>query len=338
MYRKYKYFFPAMQMNVRLMHQAVAKLTGTTRNFKNFCKVDKSKGLNKTLFERSVYEAYIQPLGRDDFKPSKEEQETGSHLPDSLAPQPTDFFVLIIHGKAFLWHQVRCIMGLLYHVGLGLEPVDIIDKLSDPDNILPDKGRPVYTMAAELPLVLVDCTYPDSTFTWLGSSPLDPPLASKYTGQKKVKLSRPALPKSETFDPQWTNGVMPLVHLWKEHQTRATQILSLLHDMLPQQQCSSAEAGSGMTDTTEATERVGRLMHELIRGDDPMAGWPIQCGSQNVHLMSGSGRGKYTPILERDRTAGERERAGQKKKKMAAGGEVEKVTTDISETNKTTTN
>lgn len=310
--RKYKYFFPAMQLDLRSMHQAVARLPGTTRNFKNFCKVDKNKGLNKTLFERSVYEAYIQPLGKEDTKPSEEEQETGSHLPDSRDSQPTNFYVLVLHGKAFLWHQVRCIMGLLYHVGLGLESIDIIDKLSDPVNILHDKGRPVYTMAAELPLVLVDCSYPPSTFTWLGASPLDNPLASKYTGQKKVKLSRPTLPKSESFDPQWTTGMIPLVHLWKEHQTRAVQILSLLHDALPPP-----------PDGVSAENWVGQMMHELISGDDPMAGWPVQCGSQNVHLMSGSGRGRYTPILERDRTAGERKRPGRIKNRMQSDKDVD---------------
>ena len=37
--------------------------------------------------------------------------------------------VLTIVGKAFLWHQIRCIVAVLFRVGSGLESPDVIDQL-----------------------------------------------------------------------------------------------------------------------------------------------------------------------------------------------------------------
>lgn len=34
-------------------------------------------------------------------------------------------------GQAFLWHQIRCIVGVLFMVGSGDEAPDIIDQLLD---------------------------------------------------------------------------------------------------------------------------------------------------------------------------------------------------------------
>lgn len=43
-------------------------------------------------------------------------------------------FVLCIKSKAFLWHQIRCIVGLLFLIGQGKEDPDIIDDLFDVEN------------------------------------------------------------------------------------------------------------------------------------------------------------------------------------------------------------
>ena len=37
--------------------------------------------------------------------------------------------VLTIVGKAFLWHQIRCIVAVLFRVGSGLEAPDVINEL-----------------------------------------------------------------------------------------------------------------------------------------------------------------------------------------------------------------
>lgn len=40
-------------------------------------------------------------------------------------------YYLNIEGNAFLWHQIRCIMGLLLLIGEGKETPDVITELLD---------------------------------------------------------------------------------------------------------------------------------------------------------------------------------------------------------------
>ena len=42
-----------------------------------------------------------------------------------------DMCELTLVGQAFLWHQVRCIMGILLLVGQGKEKVDVMKQLLD---------------------------------------------------------------------------------------------------------------------------------------------------------------------------------------------------------------
>ncbi|ESO90936.1 hypothetical protein LOTGIDRAFT_176790 [Lottia gigantea] len=65
---------------------------------------------------------------------------------------------LTVAGKAFLWHQIRCIVGVLILVGQGKEDPSIIDELLD---IEKHPRKPQYNMASYIPLVLFDCQYED---------------------------------------------------------------------------------------------------------------------------------------------------------------------------------
>lgn len=38
-------------------------------------------------------------------------------------------YVITIKGKAFLWHQIRCIMGVLILIGQDKEEPNVIDEL-----------------------------------------------------------------------------------------------------------------------------------------------------------------------------------------------------------------
>lgn len=42
-------------------------------------------------------------------------------------------YVITIKGKAFLWHQIRCIMGVLILIGQNREDVNVIKELLDVD-------------------------------------------------------------------------------------------------------------------------------------------------------------------------------------------------------------
>eukprot|EP01106_Pelomyxa_sp_JSP_P006645 TRINITY_DN2073_c0_g1_i1.p1 TRINITY_DN2073_c0_g1~~TRINITY_DN2073_c0_g1_i1.p1 ORF type:complete len:228 (+),score=98.94 TRINITY_DN2073_c0_g1_i1:68-685(+) len=68
---------------------------------------------------------------------------------------------MVITATGFLWHMVRCIMGVLFLVGEHLESPQVVTQLLDVDAT---PRKPNYEMAPELPLVLHDCHYPNLTF------------------------------------------------------------------------------------------------------------------------------------------------------------------------------
>ncbi|KAF8130282.1 pseudouridine synthase [Boletus edulis] len=86
-------------------------------------------------------------------------------------------YVLDLVGSAFLYHQVRHIMAVLFLVGAGLEHPSIVPTLmnvdgserplsqSDPPLPIVDR-KPDYQMADALPLMLWECAFADSDVRW----------------------------------------------------------------------------------------------------------------------------------------------------------------------------
>lgn len=136
-HRHYKYVFSGQGLNVERMEEAASKFIGD-HDFRNFCKVDGSKQITNHV--RTIHSARILPLDNG-------------------------FYVFDLIGSAFLWHQVRCMMGILFLIGQGLESPNIIHDLL---NIEKYSGRPQYDMANDIPLVLYDCVFDD--MEWLLSS------------------------------------------------------------------------------------------------------------------------------------------------------------------------
>ncbi|KAJ9643634.1 pseudouridine synthase deg1 [Coniosporium tulheliwenetii] len=117
--------------------RTAAKLLEGLHDFRNLCKVDPTKQL--TNFQRRIFHADIEDIGTPP-------------LPSSL------LFAFTLHGSAFLWHQVRHIVAILFLIGQGLEPVSLISELLD---IETNPRKPKYEMAAAAPLVLWDCIFPE---------------------------------------------------------------------------------------------------------------------------------------------------------------------------------
>lgn len=65
---------------------------------------------------------------------------------------------LVIKSRAFLWHQIRAIMGVLLLVGQGREKPQVIVDLLDVERY---PSKPQYNLAHELPLNLYQCDYDD---------------------------------------------------------------------------------------------------------------------------------------------------------------------------------
>ncbi|RUS20895.1 pseudouridine synthase [Endogone sp. FLAS-F59071] len=137
-WRTYRYFFPRGTLDISLMRQAAAYFLGS-HNFRNFCKLDPSK--NITNYERTIAQLDIHPVSGPDCS--------------ALGPG-MDIYELKLRGTAFLWHQVRCMMAVLFLVGQRLESPEIVRELLDVSRY---PARPGYVMASELPLVLYDCEF-----------------------------------------------------------------------------------------------------------------------------------------------------------------------------------
>ncbi|KAI6872388.1 pseudouridine synthase [Hortaea werneckii] len=171
--RRYRYFFtnPAYPvgpgskdglLNVPAMQEAAKKYEGL-HDFRNFCKVDPSKQI--TNFERRIFSAGIHAVSTgggqapQGFAQSNGHQETNSVGQEGrLKLSEPELYYFEVRGSAFLWHQVRHLIAVLFLVGQGYEHPSIVDKLLD-TNVCPSK--PVYEMADDRPLVLWDCVFPD---------------------------------------------------------------------------------------------------------------------------------------------------------------------------------
>nr|ADD38745.1 tRNA pseudouridine synthase 3 [Lepeophtheirus salmonis] len=143
--RTYKYFFPLGSIkSLSKMNEAGAKLVGS-HDFRNFCKMDVSNGV-LTYIRRMVN------VSTSVLEPSKEKESS-----------PYDLCVLKVEGNAFLWHQIRCIVTVLFHIGQGREEPELIDELLD---IEKNPCRPQYGLASEIPLNLFDCSYEGLTWDY----------------------------------------------------------------------------------------------------------------------------------------------------------------------------
>ncbi|XP_014514956.1 tRNA pseudouridine(38/39) synthase isoform X1 [Vigna radiata var. radiata] len=138
--REYKYFFWKEKLNIPAMESAGIKLVGE-HDFRNFCKMDAANVHNYrrhiTLFDISPTDVRLRLYN-------------GNQL-----------WVIKIKGSAFLWHQVRCMVAVLFMVGKGFESPNVIDMLLDTTRIV---RKPQYTMASEVPLVLQCCEFDDIKF------------------------------------------------------------------------------------------------------------------------------------------------------------------------------
>jgi tRNA U38,U39,U40 pseudouridine synthase TruA len=86
------------------------------------------------------------------------EHTAAVHAADAAhaAPAPEALYYLQVTGNAFLWHQVRCLVSLLFHVGRGFELPDVAAWLLD---VTACPAKPQYPMAPDAPLVLYHCSF-----------------------------------------------------------------------------------------------------------------------------------------------------------------------------------
>ena len=157
-------------LDISAMRDAAHKFIGL-HDFRNFCKVDPSKQIDN--FERRIFHAEIEeldprrhPVGYISGQAFSEYPNASPRLPQPLDSDAEDGFAtpkiytFNLHGSAFIWHQVRHMVAILFLIGQGLEPPSLVDDLLD---IKKTPCKPQYEMADDAPLVLWDCLFPHET-------------------------------------------------------------------------------------------------------------------------------------------------------------------------------
>lgn len=135
--RTYKYFFQRADLDVTAMRQAAAMLVGE-HDFRNFCKIDPAVA----SFTRRILSFDVGPVDGAPGDPSS----------------PYAMWEFTVCGTAFLWHQVRCMVAVLFLVGQRKEPPSTVSELLD---LAVYPARPNYEMASDAPLLLYDIGYDD---------------------------------------------------------------------------------------------------------------------------------------------------------------------------------
>ncbi|KAG8097343.1 hypothetical protein GUJ93_ZPchr0013g34760 [Zizania palustris] len=136
--REYKYLFWKGDLDILEMQKAASKFIGE-HDYRNFCKMDAA---NVSNYRRQITDLNI----------SAYDQRTNYD----------ELWAITIKGSAFLWHQVRCMVAVLFLIGQGLESPCIVDSLLD---ITKTPRKPQYKMAPELPLILRSCLFDEVNFT-----------------------------------------------------------------------------------------------------------------------------------------------------------------------------
>lgn len=93
------------------MSKGLLYLIGS-HDFRNLCKMDVGNGV--VSFQRTIINAAI-----DKCKDS------------TNANSEYDMYQVTITSQAFLWHQIRCIMAVIFLIGQGKERPEIIKELLD---------------------------------------------------------------------------------------------------------------------------------------------------------------------------------------------------------------
>ena len=151
-------------LDIEAMREAAKHFEGE-HDFRNFCKLDQTKQIEN--FRRMIFYSDIElvnprtnPLGyvsQQGFQPLENDvpDTDMTEAPPANTPQVYSF---TLHGSAFLWHQVRHMVAILFLVGQGLEASSIVPELLD---VVKNPRKPGYDMASDAPLVLWDTIFPD---------------------------------------------------------------------------------------------------------------------------------------------------------------------------------
>lgn len=151
--RSYSYIFPKGDLDLESIREATNYLVGE-HDFRNLCSFDLKNGV--TNHNRKILSVTIEPIMTLENAGNSNSRSDSSYK----------FYQIIIVGQAFLYHQIRCIMTVLFLIGNGKESPMVVKDLLD---ITKCSARPNYNRADPVPLSLFDCQYDESNlpFGWV---------------------------------------------------------------------------------------------------------------------------------------------------------------------------
>lgn len=261
-------------LDIGVMREAAKKLVGL-HDFRNFCRIDASKQL--TEFKRRVTHVEIEEVRQQSGPVAFFEQYhlgrdlEGSHnlVQQSMQmPSGPKVYSFTVHGNAFLWHQVRSMVAVLFLIGQRLESLSLVDELLDIER---NPCRPTYDMASDGPLVLWDCTFPkdrnsgnEDEIDWVYAGDTRSLAGLTTKGDGKFGIGGVA-------DEIWSH--------WRKHKINETLSSTLLDLVLIQGDDSALQRG-GFRDLEAAPFRSQKVFD----------------GSESARLA-----GKYVPVMQKPR-------------------------------------
>lgn len=262
-------------LNIQAMREAAKKFEGL-HDFRNFCKLDASKQIKN--FQRRIFFADIEeldpqkgPVGYVDLSEFREyhdtlKEQTANGTVTNAGTTPK-IYTFTLHGSAFLWHQVRHMVAILFLVGQRLESPNLVDEMLDVGN---SPLKPQYEMADDAPLVLWDCIFPQE-----GSENREDALewiyVGDYTGNENGITKASGAKSNGKHGP---GGVVDeMWKIWRHRKIDEILAGTLLDTMV----------GQGKQEQRQSAPRFRGSQQVFAGGDGP-------------RLV-----GRYTPVLQRPR-------------------------------------
>lgn len=263
-------------LDIEAMRTGCKELIGL-HDFRNFCKIDASKQLSN--FQRRIFHADVEevsPLSVPSFFSHR-----ALSSPSSQPDEQPKIYSFTLHGSAFLWHQVRSLVAILFLIGQKLESPSLIPALLD---ITTNPTRPKYEMASDAPLVLWDCIFPHADEVQSSEERehgYEDRLEWVYVGDEGgMEASVKSRSKSEVGRGKWGRGgvVDDVWEVWRGDKIDET-LSALLLDKI-------AGLGKRGLDDDGSAE-----------GEGCMKGAPRVFDGGNT----GKAKGNYVPVLKRER-------------------------------------
>ncbi|KAI4926358.1 hypothetical protein J4E85_006651 [Alternaria conjuncta] len=270
-------------LDIDAMRKGCKELIGL-HDFRNFCKIDASKQL--TNFQRRIYHADIEEVSPLSLPGFLSHPALSAPSLSKNGEQPK-LYSFTLHGSAFLWHQVRSLVSILFLIGQGLESPSLVPQLLD---ITANPTRPKYEMASDAPLVLWDCIFPHASevqtseerergyedrleWVYIGDEGGSEPKArGTGKGGGPSTIGRGKWGRGGVIDDVW--------EMWRGNKVDET-LSALLLDKI---------AGLGQS-TLDAEVPVERQSIGIARGG------PRLFDGGDI----GKAKGNYTPLLQRER-------------------------------------